>query len=106
MASDYRPDHKTHRAATGALPGEIITLRRDHDHPGLTVLGNPVNLAARLQVMAAPNQLICTNTVYHEICRAGLPYKFKQYNIEGNGQALHARNYGLLMAWVHDFRLS
>ncbi len=90
----------------GLSRGEIITLRRDHNHPGLTVLGNPVNLAARLQVAAAPNQLICTNTVYHEIRRARLPYKFKQYNLEGNGHALNARNYGLLRVWVHDFRLS
>jgi len=88
----------------GLSRGEIITLRRDHDHPGLTVLGNPVNLAARLQVAAEPDQLICTNTVFHEIRRSGLPYRFRRYDVNGGGSALQAKNYGLLRAWVHDFK--
>jgi class 3 adenylate cyclase len=86
----------------GLSYGGVTVVRRDGVYPGLLLFGNPLNLAARLQGAAQPNQLVCSNSAYKRMQEKGLNVPFEPYSSDGNAAALEARNYGSLKAWVLD----
>jgi class 3 adenylate cyclase len=86
----------------GVSKGPIILIPRDFAYPGLSLLGNPINLASRLQAAAAANQLICSNQVYKDVEQARLKAKFKPYCNAVSTGFLEAKNYGPIKAWVMD----
>jgi class 3 adenylate cyclase len=86
----------------GLSKGPVIVIPRDHSYPGLSLLGNSINLASRLQTAAQANQLVCSNQAYKDIEQAGLKIPFQPYKNQGNDEFLDARNYGQIKAWVTD----
>ena len=81
----------------GLTRGDVIVIRRDEAYPGLSILGNPLNLAARLQSAAEPNQIVFCERVFEEIMLekkdASLGFEF------GEKFMLDAKNYGEVPAW-------
>lgn len=51
----------------GLCKGDVMVIRRNEFYPGLSILGNPLNLASRLEQAAEPNHLLCTHTVYQDL---------------------------------------
>ena len=88
----------------GVSKGPIIVIPRDHSYPGLSLLGNAINLASRLQAAAQANQLICSNQVYKDLEQAKLDLKFQPYKNQSNDTFLEAKNYGSIKAWVLDLK--
>ena len=86
----------------GLSKGPIIVIRRDVHYPGLSILGNPINLASRLQAAAAANQLVCSNLIYQDAAAAGAQDRFRPYKSSAEGAYLEARNYGPIKAWTYD----
>jgi class 3 adenylate cyclase len=86
----------------GLSKGSVMVIRRDNVYPGLLLFGNPINLASRLQSVAHPNQLVCSNAAFKDIEQAGLSGKFEPYLGESNEGCLEAKNFGPLKAWVLD----
>lgn len=84
----------------GLSKGSVMVIRRDGVYPGLLPFGNPINLAARLESAAEPNQLICSNAAYREIEEAGAGLNFEPYRGESDDGYLDAKNFGPLKAWV------
>lgn len=84
----------------GLSKGSIIVIRRDLNYPGLSILGNPINLAARLQVAADPNQLVCSNQVYKDLEAAELSAPFQPYKNHNAEAFVAAKNFGPVKAWV------
>ena len=65
-----------------------------------TAIGDVVNLAARLQAAAGPNELVCSNSAYKEIQDAQLKLPFEPYGGNLHPGSLEARNYGPIKAWT------
>lgn len=86
----------------GLSKGCVAVVRRDGVYPGLLLFGNPINLAARLQSAAEPNQLICSNSAFKQIQETGRELPFRPYEGEAAGCSLEAKNYGSVKAWVLD----
>jgi len=84
----------------GLSKGSVMVIRRDNVYPGLLLFGNPINLASRLQSVAQPNQLVCSNAAYKDIEQAGLSAKFEPFRGESSESFLDAKNFGPLKAWV------
>ena len=84
----------------GVSKGRIMMIPRDFAYPGLSLLGNPLNLASRLQLAAQPNQLVCSNQVYQDAQRCRLDYQFEPYQGAENEGQLGVRNTGTIKAWV------
>jgi adenylate cyclase len=84
----------------GLSKGAIAAVRRDGVYPGLLLFGNAINLAARLQAAAGPNELVCSNSAYKEIQDADLKLPFQPYGGNSNPGSLEARNYGPIKAWT------
>jgi len=88
----------------GLSKGPIVVIRRDPVYPGISILGNPINLAARLQAAAQPNQLVCSNLVYKDIEKAGLNVALVPYKNESSEEFLNAKNFGMVKAWVLNMK--
>jgi class 3 adenylate cyclase len=86
----------------GLSKGPVIVIPRDRSYPGLSLLGNSINLASRLQAAAQANQLICSNQVHRDVEQSGSKVKFQPYKNQANDEFLEARNYGPIKAWVTD----
>jgi class 3 adenylate cyclase len=84
----------------GLAKGSVMVIPRDGVYPGMLLFGNPLNLAARLQAAADPDQLVCSNAAYREIERADLKNRFKPYHCESTKGLLDAKNFGPLKAWT------
>ena len=88
----------------GLSKGPIIVIRRDLHYPGLSILGNPINLASRLQAAATANQLVCSNLVYQDAASARLHDRFQPYKGAAEAAYLEAKNYGAIKAWTMDLK--
>ena len=88
----------------GLSKGSIIVIRRDQTYPGLAILGNPINLASRLQTAARANQMVCSNQVYQDLERAGLTANFRPYKSQNDDAFVDAKNIGPVKAWVADIQ--
>jgi class 3 adenylate cyclase len=88
----------------GVSKGPIIVIRRDEAYPGLSLLGNAINLASRLQAAASPNQLVCSNLVYRDIEQSKLKLNFQPYKSTTSNGFVDAKNYGPIKAWALDLK--
>ena len=86
----------------GVSKGPVIVIRRDYSYPGLSILGNPVNLACRLQAAAQANQMVCSNLVYQAAAEAKLNAPFQPFKNQSMEGCLEAKNYGQIKAWTLD----
>lgn len=86
----------------GLSKGAIMVFRRDLSYPGLSILGNPINLASRLQVAAKANQLVCSNQVYKDLQALGFSTPFQPYQDANADPFVSAKNFGPVKAWVLD----
>jgi class 3 adenylate cyclase len=84
----------------GLSKGSIMVFRRDFNYPGLSLLGNPINLAACLQGAANANQLVCSNQVYKDFEQSGLGAEFSLYKDHNSDPFVAAKNFGPVKAWV------
>jgi class 3 adenylate cyclase len=86
----------------GLSKGPILLIPRDVTYPGLSLLGNPLNLAARLQIAAQANQLVCSNQVYQDVVRLKLDHSFQPFKSSETDGYIEAKNLGPIKAWVTD----
>ncbi len=86
----------------GIAKGEIAVMQRDHEYTGLSCIGSVINLATRLQTAAAPNTIVCSNTVKRDIVEDELSLNIQPYvNASGEG-FVDTKNYGRIQAWCID----
>ena len=83
----------------GLSKGPIVVIPRDEKYSGLSLLGNAINLAARLQQAAEANQLVCSNLVYKDVEQASLNASFRPYAGQSTQGFIDAKNYGPIKAW-------
>ena len=82
----------------GVSKGDILVTRRDAVYPGLSLLGDAINLASRLQSVAGCNHLLCTQSVYDDISRASSASETPE-GLGLGSSYVDARNYGPVRVW-------
>jgi class 3 adenylate cyclase len=87
----------------GLSKGDVLVIRRDKKYPGFSLLGNPLNLASRLQTAALPNQVVCSNVVYQDMTNSEQNL-FSPYTDKNGDAFLEAKNYGKIKAWVFNIQ--
>jgi len=83
----------------GLSKGRLITINRNEAYPGVSILGDPLNMAARLQSIAEPQHLACSNRAYHSLKKLDL--NFKAQGILSDVKGFGAVKYHSVK--VHDF---
>jgi class 3 adenylate cyclase len=83
----------------GLTKGEILIIRRNEEYPGLSLIGNPINLASRLQSIAKENELICSEDVFNDYQLKIPTISFEEYINSCGEKQFHAKNYGFVKAW-------
>ena len=81
----------------GLSKGKIMIIKRNQDFPGLAVLGEPINLASRLQTIAPANELVCSNLTYNSFKKLDLG--FSPCNENDDSEGVIAKHYGHIKAW-------
>ena len=59
----------------GLAKGRLITIRRNKTLPGLSILGNSINMAARLEKEAGSGELMCSNKAHSGLAKLNLNFK-------------------------------
>lgn len=83
---------------SGLSKGEIAVIKRDSDYEGMACLGSAINLATRLQVLAEPNELLCSNAAHRDV-DAVEGYEFAPYQGDNGEMLINAKNFGPVKAW-------
>lgn len=83
---------------SGLSKGEIALIKRDSDYEGMACLGSSINLATRLQVLAEPNELLCSNAAHKDV-HSVAGYEFEPYQASDGQTIINAKNFGPVMAW-------
>lgn len=83
----------------GLSKGNLFAIPRDTTYPGLTLIGNPLNLSSRLQNLAEPNRLVCSNRVFQEIPPEH-ELEFRPCKGPMNEKFIDVKNYGPVKAWM------
>lgn len=65
----------------GLSKGRLITIKRNDTYPGIAILGDPINMASRLQVFAKPQHLVCSNRAFNSLKHLDLDF-VNQENID------------------------
>lgn len=69
----------------GLAKGKIITIKRNDTYPGLSIVGEPINLSARLQARAEPGELVVSNKAFSNLRKLSLNFKNQKTDIEVKG---------------------
>jgi len=77
----------------GLSKGEVVAIQRNDVYPGISILGDSINLSSRLQSMATSNQLIYSNRC-HKF--------FENLNINSKISTLDVKGIGLVLSHIVD----
>jgi len=71
----------------GMAKGRLITIQRNETYPGLSILGDTINMASRLQGIANPSELVCSNKAFKVLSHysKGFTENATDINIKGFG---------------------
>ena len=71
----------------GVAKGRLITIQRNETYPGLSILGDGINMSSRLQGIANPSELVCSNKAYKVLSNysEGFTENATDINIKGFG---------------------
>ena len=72
----------------GLAKGKLLTIQRSENYPGIAILGSAINMASRMENMAQPGKIVCSNKAFKKLSHFSKEFKSENSDSDVKGFGL------------------